>query len=412
MIGFSSFSAQMRPALAGVVLGATLLAASCQNVPNGFPDLTAGLNARQPAPADPAAQAPAVLPPANGEVIGAGPVRIAMLIPKSAPGNAGVAASSLRNAAILAMEDFGSSIQLVVKDTGGVATMATDAAGEAFNEGASLVLGPLFAGNVSAVSGVLSPRGKMMIAFSSDRTVAGPGVYLQSYLPDAMIARTLNHAAGAGVKRIVAIVPGGQFGTLAEQVAVRTLTSAGGQVTKVVRYAYDDGSVERAVDEAAPFVADADGIFIPDGGTSPGALAAAFARKGTPLAGKRLLGTAQWSGSDLSNPVFNGAWYADSDTSRQGEFISRYKQKFGSDPVPFATLAYDAVALASGLARNGGTSAFTRQAIEQPGGYNGYGGVFRFRADGTNERGYAVYEVGPGGTRIVSPAPRSFTVGG
>ena len=158
MIGFSSFSAQMRPALAGVVLGATLLAASCQNVPNGFPDLTAGLNARQPAPADPAAQAPAVLPPANGEVIGAGPVRIAMLIPKSAPGNAGVAASSLRNAAILAMEDFGSSIQLVVKDTGGVATMATDAAGEAFNEGASLVLGPLFAGNVSAVSGVLSPR--------------------------------------------------------------------------------------------------------------------------------------------------------------------------------------------------------------------------------------------------------------
>ncbi|MCB1420527.1 MAG: penicillin-binding protein activator, partial [Notoacmeibacter sp.] len=401
-----------RACLITAILGATLLVGSCQNVPNGFPDLSAGLTPQAQAPAAPAPQVPAVLPPASGEVIGAGPVRVALLIPKGAPGNAGVAASSLRNAAILAMEDFGSSIQLVVKDTGGVATTATDVAGEAFNEGASLVLGPLFAGNVSAVSGVLSPRGKLMIAFSSDRSVARPGVYLQSYLPDAMISRTLNHAASSGVKRIVAILPEGQFGTLAEQVSSRVMTQTGGQVSKVVRYTYDDGSVERAVEEAAPFIADADGVFIPDGGTTPGAIAAAFARKGTPLTGKRLLGTAQWSGSDLSNPVFNGAWYADSDTSRQGEFLRRYKQKFGADPVPFAALAYDAVALAAGLARNGGPAAFTRQAIEQPGGYNGYGGIFRFRADGTNERGYAVYEVAPGGTRIVSPAPQSFNLGG
>ncbi len=397
-----------RKALAG---GLLILLSGCQNVPNGFPDLTAGMQPQQAAPASQQPSVPAVLPPAAGEVVGNGPVRIAMLLPKTAPGNAGTVANSLRNAALLAMEDFGGPIQLVIKDTAGVATTATDVAGEAFTEGASLVLGPLFAGNVSAVAGVLSPRGKLIIAFSSDRTVAQTGVYLQSYLPDAMMARVLRHASTQGVRRIVAILPEGQFGNLADKVAASVLQETGGQLVGTVRYAYDDASVEQAVEQALPLLAGADGVFIPDGGNTPGAFAAAFQRKGAVLAGKRLLGSGQWVGANLSNPAFAGAWYADSDQSRQGEFIARYKQKYGSDPVSFAALAYDAVALAAGLARNG-PQAFTRLSIEQPGGYNGYGGVFRFRADGTNERGYAVYEVGPGGARIVSPAMQSFSPAG
>ena len=57
---------------------------------------------------------------ASGEVIGSGSVRVALLVPRSATGNAGSIGQAFRNAAHLAMQDFpGAGIQLVVYDTGG-----------------------------------------------------------------------------------------------------------------------------------------------------------------------------------------------------------------------------------------------------------------------------------------------------
>jgi hypothetical protein len=41
-------------------------------------------------------------------------------------------------------------------------------------------------------------------------------------------------------------------------------------------------------------------------------------------------------------------------------------------------------------------------------GFAGIDGVFRFRQDGTNERGLAVLRVTPSGGQVVSPAPKSF----
>jgi branched-chain amino acid transport system substrate-binding protein len=37
--------------------------------------------------------------------------------------------------------------------------------------------------------------------------------------------------------------------------------------------------------------------------------------------------------------------------------------------------------------------------------------VFRFRADGTNERGLAVMEIDNNAATVTSPAPRSFAAG-
>ena len=44
-------------------------------------------------------------------------------------------------------------------------------------------------------------------------------------------------------------------------------------------------------------------------------------------------------------------------------------------------------------------------------GFAGIDGIFRFRPDGTNERGLAVLRVAPTGGQVVSPAPRSFEPG-
>ena len=41
-------------------------------------------------------------------------------------------------------------------------------------------------------------------------------------------------------------------------------------------------------------------------------------------------------------------------------------------------------------------------------GFAGIDGLFRFRADGTNERGLAVMRVESGGSRPVAGSPKSF----
>src|SRR4029077_10539645 len=82
--------------------------------------------------------------------IGTGQVRVGLLLPLSAPGNAGLAGQAMRNAAELALAEFNNpNIQLLVKDDGGTAQGAQQAAQQAVDEGAGIILGPLFAQSVT-----------------------------------------------------------------------------------------------------------------------------------------------------------------------------------------------------------------------------------------------------------------------
>jgi ABC-type branched-subunit amino acid transport system substrate-binding protein len=73
-----------------------------------------------------------------------------------------------------------------------------------------------------------------------------------------------------------------------------------------------------------------------------------------------------------------------------------------------ATLAYDAVLLAAALTQTQGPDRFSQRVLTNPSGFQGIDGVFRFRSNGVNERGLAVLQITAGGTRVASPAPKSF----
>ena len=73
-----------------------------------------------------------------------------------------------------------------------------------------------------------------------------------------------------------------------------------------------------------------------------------------------------------------------------------------------ATLSYDAVALVAALVKTQGEQRFSEQVLTNPSGFAGIDGLFRFRTDGTNERGLAVLRVGPTGGQVISPPPRAF----
>jgi hypothetical protein len=79
--------------------------------------------------------------------------------------------------------------------------------------------------------------------------------------------------------------------------------------------------------------------------------------------------------------------------------------------VPTATLAYDGVALIAALVKTHGAQRFSEETLTAASGFAGTDGVFRFRPDGTNERGLAVMRVTSSGGQPVAPAPRSFGSG-
>ena len=55
---------------------------------------------------------------------------------------------------------------------------------------------------------------------------------------------------------------------------------------------------------------------------------------------------------------------------------------------------------------------FAEETLTTPSGFAGIDGVFRFRPDGTNQRGLAVMRVTPQGGQVVSPAPKALGAGG
>ncbi len=355
-----------------------------------------------PAPAQPASAPPV------GETMGTGPVRVGMILPLTQNGAPSPIGASMHNAAQLAISDSGStSITLMIQDDHSSADGAAQAAQAELGAGAQLILGPVFANDVRSASAAAKAAGKPMIAFSTDVTVAAPGVYLLSFLIQGYVDRVLQYAVSSGKKSFGILAPQNDYGNVAAQRFQEMAGNVNAQVVVTARYA--SGQIATAAGQIAAVQGQLDALFIPEQADAMAAVASAL---GSANVKTQFLGTGVWNDARvLKLPQMQGAWFSAPDNSGFDAFAQRYKAKFNSDPARLATLAYDAVTLAAALAHNGGPDSFNQAALTNISGFNGADGVFRFKADGTNERGLAVMEIADDGAKVISPAPRSFAAG-
>jgi hypothetical protein len=376
----------------GLLLGAPLLSACA-----GAQQSLSQFGNSPAAPAGPAQQ-PAVA--------GNGQVKVGLILPLSASGNAGVAAQSMKNAAEMALAEFQNpNIQILIKDDGGSPSGAQAGAQQAVDEGAEILLGPLFAASVPAVAQVARTRGISVIALSTDASVAGRGVYLLSFLPESDVSRIVEYSASIGKKSFAALLPENAYGNVVEAAFKTAVSRRGGRIAAFEKYGGDRSAPARTVAQA---LGSADALMIADDGDSVVATADALAAAGANLRNIQLLGTGLWDNPRVfSNPNLQGGLYAAPDPAGFRAFSGRYRSRYGNEPVRTATLAYDAVALVAALARQGG-QRFSQDVLTNPSGYAGIDGLFRFRPDGTNERGLAVMRVGNTGGVPVAGSPKSF----
>jgi ABC-type branched-subunit amino acid transport system substrate-binding protein len=208
-------------------------------------------------------------------------------------------------------------------------------------------------------------------------------------------------------------MPDNAYGTVVEAAFQQEVARHGGRVVVLEKYPHDSNRMAESVRRVAQAASQIDSIFIPDSPDVVPQVAQALAANGVDLKRVQLLGTGLW-GDDtriLSEKLLDGGWYPSPEQTGFRNFSSRYRARYGQDPVRTATLAYDAVALVAALVKTQGMQRFSEQVLTNPSGFAGIDGVFRFRPEGTNERGLAVLRVTPSGGQVVSPAPKSFAPG-
>jgi ABC-type branched-subunit amino acid transport system substrate-binding protein len=394
----SRSSGATRRTAIGLILGAPLLGA-CAGVQQSLSSFS------NPFSSGPSA-GPAG-PPQQPLAVGTGQVKVGLILPLSAAGNAGVAAQSMKNAAEMALAEFQNpNIQLLIKDDAGNPQGAQQGTQQALDEGAEIILGPLFAASVPATAQLTRTRGVSVIAFSTDSSVAGRGVYLLSFLPESDVNRIIEYAASTGKRSFAALLPDNAYGNVVEAAFKQAVGRRGGRVVAFEKYGADRATAARTVAQA---LGSADALFIADDGDSVVTVADALTAAGANLKNIQLLGTGLWDNPRVfASPALQGGLYAAPDPSGFRSFSARYRAKFSADPVRTATLAYDAVALVAALARTQGPQRFSPEVLTNPSGFAGIDGLFRFRADGTNERGLAVMRVTTGGGVPVAGSPKSF----
>jgi ABC-type branched-subunit amino acid transport system substrate-binding protein len=395
-------SAASRRTALGLILGAPLLGA-CSSVQQSISQFTVP----NPFASSQSPQAPPAGAPQQPVSVGNGQVKVGLILPLSAGGNAGQAAMSMKNASEMALAEFlNPNLQLLIKDDAGSPQGAQQAAQQAVAEGAEIILGPLFASSVPPVAQVARARNISVIAFSTDSSVASRGVYLLSFLPESDVNRIVEYAAATGKRSFAAMLPENAYGNVVEAAFKQAVPKRGGRIVVFEKYGADRTAAARNVAQA---LTQADTLLLADDGDAVAAAADAIAAAGANLKNVQLLGTGLWDNPRVfASASLQGGLFAAPDPAGFRGFSNRYRAKYGSDPVRTAPLAYDAVALTAALSRTQGGQRFTNEVLLNSSGFAGIDGLFRFRADGTNERGLAVMRVASGGPTPVSGSPRSF----
>jgi ABC-type branched-subunit amino acid transport system substrate-binding protein len=390
-------------------------------------------------------QQPRIAQPAPGPVVPpGGKPRVALLLPLS--GNYAALGTAMNRSAEMALFDVaGKDFTLMPLDTGGTPEGAQRAAAKAVQDGAQLILGPLFATQVSAVRDTARTAHVNVVAFSTDASVAGNGVFLMGFLPRQQVERVVNYAISQGIRRFAVLAPQTPYGQAVAADLQQIAAAGGAQVTRSAFYSGNEQEITRTIRDFADYDrrhaaalamrapyegktdaesrrelnrlkridtvgdVDYDAVLIPEGGLRlilVGSLLPFFDVDPDKV---RILGTGQWDDPTVwREPTLRGSWFAAAPLANRTKFMDRYREAYGDTPPRIATLAYDAVALAAVLARGPEGGDFSAAALTTPNGFAGLDGIFRFHPDGLIQRGLAVLAVEPREPRVVSPAPDSF----
>lgn len=356
-----------------------------------------------------------------------GGVRIAVLLPLSAPGRIGLVAAGLRQAALMAQQDLAvEGLTVEFYDTAGPSDAPAEAARQATEDGAALLIGPLLPAAAAEIAPMAVTAKLPMLSLG--RAPSGPGVFQIGDEPTIAVSRVVSRLAKLGVRRFGFMGPEGAYGDQELAALQEAVAAVGGEVAETQRYKLDYSAIETSAREYAdrlknlPADRRVAAVMLPGGGEALQTVAAYLGYFGIKAPEVRFFGNAAWRGGTGREDALNGGLYAAPDPAVMLQFERRLKIEMAQDdqatgqlsgaPVSLLALAYDAVALAAVMVENARTEErefpFTAPAFLAREGYFGVHGAYRFTPHGAVERLLPVISVDVIGDRVIDPAPEGF----
>ena len=442
-MGFSRF-------IGAFIIGGVLLSA-CATPPNPgsqYPDQEYPVPGQRPVIDRPGTQRPDIeepdtnnpgdKPERKDEIIGLNPAfmagkdirRVAILLPFSAKSSAlrTEAASMLQSAEMSVFDKDNNNILLIALDSKGTREGASAAARSAIDQGADVIIGPILASSVEAAGKVARISGVPIIGFSTDTSVAGGGVYLLSFPPEAEVTRITKFAAEAGATKFAFLGPESTYGKRVLNAYTREVRYLDGIMAGVETYAGKDITVmqEPAARLAGMFPSPEETeenpeyddpyhvVLLPEGGTALRSLAPLLTFYNENTRHVQILGTGLWNRDEAAKePALAGGIFAGPDLDGKTIFNANYDAIYGEEPSRLASLAYDGLSIAAFVAEGvtgslaGSENDERTERLIDPAGFFGVDGLVRFTPFGTPERGLAVYQIKGGRFVVIDPAPKS-----
>jgi ABC-type branched-subunit amino acid transport system substrate-binding protein len=371
--------------------------------------------------------------------------RVGVLLPLT--GDVAKFGQGMQNAVLMAFEDMKNpNLILQFYDTQSTPQGAQEAAETALKQKVQMIIGPLTSDNVQAVSYKTKRTNIPVVAFSTDISVLQNQVYTLGLLVDEQVNRIVSYAANRRHTKLALLVPDNSTGISVAKSAVAAAKKNGAIVVRIAFYEPNTSDFSEIIrqlsdfekraapimkekqkltplaekdDEAAKrqlqrisnketaFKPDFDAVLIPESGAKLKSISAMFGYYDVYGSDVKFLGTSVWENTRLNkeNNVIGG-WYPALSRNHNAYFNKKYNTLFGQYPNSLYAFAYDAVALASVLAKQ--KPEDINAAITTSDGFIGISGVFRMFKNGKNEHSLDIMEVTKTGDVVVSLAPKRF----
>jgi ABC-type branched-subunit amino acid transport system substrate-binding protein len=325
-------------------------------------------------------------------------IKVGLILPLTGPLSS--LGDSLFKAAQLAIFDSGdNSVILIPIDSKGTEEGARKAAEKALDEQVEVIIGPLSTLETKAVNEIVRPNHIPILAFTTDRSRAGDGVYVLGLQPGEQIIQGATYASQRGYSKALALLPNNDYGqTVAEDLKNRKELSAFNLRSLLF---YDPAQPESQVlmsKKVINFKSDPeknfDILLLADDGKNIKTFLTLLKNQGLDLRSIRIVGPMLWDNIQ-GEPLSVDTWYAMPSPEAFTVFNDHFFKAFGHNASRLGALAYDATAIVIKLSYDGSHN-FSQEKFMESEGFIGANGLFRF-VKGVAERSYAIEKIIEGG---------------
>lgn len=340
----------------------------------------------------------------TGEVFGSGATRIAMLLHRSGQAYDQKLATAFYNGARLAVEDLGKDhVTLAIEDTGSSASRIKE---QIAAEAASQML--ILPGDSASVQAALSSgQGSKEPIIALGSRPGSPSGNAYWFLPGPLQQL---EAGGEYVSRLfedgvsgIIIAP-----TLTDADTISHLAQRLGPYTKTLELArYQPGKGAGSISsQGKEALKRANAIFLMGSDSFALQLLMELRQSVEGRGAKAYVVEADLMQKSSGNQALNGAIAALPDDRNLDLIRGRYEKAYGEVMPIEAAYAYDAIAIAAGLARSG--QGISDERLQANKGFKATTGSFRFRPDGRVERLFQIAKVSDGEIDILEASAAGF----